>query len=699
MTEALDKWRSRLETVMSETLIYYWINEKPRYGKELISLTQSTISEKIKIPTVYAILNRGKSQGLLIDFVKPDKDKITRGKERKYYQLTEEGKEYYHQLKLYLENAKYMHGLFQSEVITSLQSEIEVNQSPHNDLESKKSIKPITQDSLSKQDFIILGYLNLHERTTYKVICEDLDIEYEEVLRSIMVLSSFFEINSEDESHHEERSVFLNLKQKQFDLLNLIFNKVDKSLYDKIEGMRFEDILNMKLIAGILVLKQEIRGISSLLKYFKDKEIPILAKLRFETLLQYIGLISLNKYLQVQITSEGWIITNKHDQTPIFEENTILPGYHWLNYNELIGWLSTIRVANLLDIKNRINKQGVLDFNINEVLLVLAILVTDGVLDGYIEDDSTLHIINVNKNSRDSYLSKNERILLGFIKSYNRKKLEELALILDVDLEEVSRLMFQVMRRSGISFEIARDGSIITRNLEQLPVQIQPVLLNIQLQELYGYLSIGQSLKISELEVIWEKSIREIKADIFELVGYGLIECKVDKNKIIIISKQKSRISIAVKLTENQKTLIDELEKLSTDRIKISEISNIVGKNINELIKEISILTTLGVYPDAYFENNYFINKGLAKLKFQIAACENCGTKMQPFENICINCEKERWFCVVCRSLIAGNESIRSCPFCTQKGHKDHFTNWLQIREECPSCRSNIKVNQLEGTG
>ena len=65
MKEALDKWRSRLETVMAETLIYHWINQKSRYGKELISLTQSIISEKIKVPTIYAILNRGKSQGLL----------------------------------------------------------------------------------------------------------------------------------------------------------------------------------------------------------------------------------------------------------------------------------------------------------------------------------------------------------------------------------------------------------------------------------------------------------------------------------------------------------------------------------------------------------------------------------------------------------------------------------------------------------
>ena len=36
--EALDKWRSRLETVMAETLIYHWIDQKPRYGRSLTLL-------------------------------------------------------------------------------------------------------------------------------------------------------------------------------------------------------------------------------------------------------------------------------------------------------------------------------------------------------------------------------------------------------------------------------------------------------------------------------------------------------------------------------------------------------------------------------------------------------------------------------------------------------------------------------------
>ncbi|OLS22090.1 MAG: hypothetical protein HeimC2_30660 [Candidatus Heimdallarchaeota archaeon LC_2] len=694
MKEALDKWRSRLETVMAETLIYHWINQKSRYGKELISLTQSIISEKIKVPTIYAILNRGKSQGLLEDFVKPDKDKITRGKERKYYRLSNQGKKYYDGLKGYLENASYMQELLHKELSIDQRT---IDERLHSNQEHMLySSDKTSQISYSKQNLVILGYLNLHEFTSIKNINEDLNINYERALQSISVLKSSFEIEIEEKSNRGENLTMVKLTQEQFNLPNLIFEKIDKNIYNEIDGLTSEDVINLKLITGFLLLKQEINGISYLVRYFTDNKIPILSGISYEKLLEYIGIISLNQYLNIQITSEGWILAKKADQTPKLEENTTLPGYDWINYNELIGWLSTRRLTNFKEIANLINNQGIIEFKPNEAPLILSLLVTDGILEGTISDDFTLNVSKVHKYTQEVFLSRNERIMLGYIKSHKRSKINDIADLIAVDNEEIKKLISQIISRSEFRFEIARDGTILIRNLPHLPLLIQPTLLLTHLQELYGYLCNLRIVDIQSLEIIWDKSINLLKSDTLELVGYGLIDLIFDKNKIKIVSKQKTSSVIISQISINQDTLIHELEKHKENKIPILDIANYLDKDRNELIKELCQLVTSGIYPDAYVENLYFVKNGKARVKSQISICENCGAKMPSQDKICSNCNNERWFCIVCRGLIEENEKINSCPNCSQKGHKEHILNWLQIDAKCPACRVKLSINQLE---
>lgn len=98
MEQALEKWKARWESALLEVLIFQMIAFKPRYGKELIDIALAEISHKIKIPTVYAILNRAKNDGLLEDFIPNDKNSSTRGTERRYYQLTDVGSDFYSEI-------------------------------------------------------------------------------------------------------------------------------------------------------------------------------------------------------------------------------------------------------------------------------------------------------------------------------------------------------------------------------------------------------------------------------------------------------------------------------------------------------------------------------------------------------------------------------------------------------------------------
>lgn len=76
-----------------EFLIFKEIEREPQYGGKLVELARSRLSEDIKIPTVYAILNRSKENGLL-DVTEGEKQDVTRGTARRYYSLTEEGTNY-----------------------------------------------------------------------------------------------------------------------------------------------------------------------------------------------------------------------------------------------------------------------------------------------------------------------------------------------------------------------------------------------------------------------------------------------------------------------------------------------------------------------------------------------------------------------------------------------------------------------------
>ena len=88
------KWTSRWESSFLEVFIFVLISKGPQYGKQLVDMAKSSISDKIKIPTVYAILNRARDQGLLADFTPSKKNATTRGKDRRYYKLTPTGKEF-----------------------------------------------------------------------------------------------------------------------------------------------------------------------------------------------------------------------------------------------------------------------------------------------------------------------------------------------------------------------------------------------------------------------------------------------------------------------------------------------------------------------------------------------------------------------------------------------------------------------------
>ena len=93
-----EKWRSRWISAVLEAFIVYLVTKKERFGGELVKLSKIYIDESVKVPTVYAILKRLTDSGFLKEKSKLQEIGITRGKPRIYYDITELGESYYHNM-------------------------------------------------------------------------------------------------------------------------------------------------------------------------------------------------------------------------------------------------------------------------------------------------------------------------------------------------------------------------------------------------------------------------------------------------------------------------------------------------------------------------------------------------------------------------------------------------------------------------
>ena len=85
----IDEWRSQIKRGTLEFCILLLISRAPRYGYEIISRLESRPIVAAKESTVYPLLRKLKSDGLLSTYLQEESG----GPPRKYYSLTELGKE------------------------------------------------------------------------------------------------------------------------------------------------------------------------------------------------------------------------------------------------------------------------------------------------------------------------------------------------------------------------------------------------------------------------------------------------------------------------------------------------------------------------------------------------------------------------------------------------------------------------------
>jgi len=94
----ISRWQSQLKKGLFEYIILLLLQKKERYGYELISEIKSQFDMDIADGTIYPLLSRLKKENL----VESRWVEMEEGIPRKYYQLTETGKEHLEEMFRYL---------------------------------------------------------------------------------------------------------------------------------------------------------------------------------------------------------------------------------------------------------------------------------------------------------------------------------------------------------------------------------------------------------------------------------------------------------------------------------------------------------------------------------------------------------------------------------------------------------------------
>lgn len=96
--ESFQNWTTQVRKGLVEYCILNALRKKTLYGYELVKLLMEMPGLEITEGTVYPLLSRLKTQGLLASFLVESKE----GPVRKYYQLTNDGKNMLIKMDVYL---------------------------------------------------------------------------------------------------------------------------------------------------------------------------------------------------------------------------------------------------------------------------------------------------------------------------------------------------------------------------------------------------------------------------------------------------------------------------------------------------------------------------------------------------------------------------------------------------------------------
>ena len=92
LSSIFDRWSAKYVVVSIELLILRQLNQEEMYGAKMLECIKQQLGTDVKRPTVYAILKRYETEDLIV-VTREETGINTRGSSRKYFGLTNRGKQ------------------------------------------------------------------------------------------------------------------------------------------------------------------------------------------------------------------------------------------------------------------------------------------------------------------------------------------------------------------------------------------------------------------------------------------------------------------------------------------------------------------------------------------------------------------------------------------------------------------------------
>jgi len=368
----------------------------------------------------------------------------------------------------------------------------------------------------------------------------------------------------------------------------------------------------------------------------------------------------------------------------------ILSKIHSFNYRMLIGLIQTQNRISIKDIadKMEIEKDAVID--------ALIACYIEGLIDGHLNNRNifSLKAVRRTENQSEITLDRWERIMLGCLMSEKVISWPKIAALLEVDRTSARNHALEFISR-GISKTTAKDSVLILQEEPNLPPLVQIHKLDLLDRQIFGYIKLEMPATVKTIRSVFGLSTIEVYRKMYYLAGSGLFKLDRDSDQFIIkeIPKFDTQISInELDLVSQQ--IIRSIEQSSSPEVVLSELAREVELNRRDLLMNLFDIIANGLY-EGKIEKDKFIRTSRLLTKYDSGYCLYCSESLDADDRICQNCGEMIPLCGVCKGRLNSNEQLLACPKCKNLSHSNHIKQWLQIKGQCPFCRSSIGIRDL----
>lgn len=368
----------------------------------------------------------------------------------------------------------------------------------------------------------------------------------------------------------------------------------------------------------------------------------------------------------------------------------VLSKIHSFNYRMLVGLIQTQQQISLSEIAE---KMEIPESDVTSGLITCYI---EGIVDGYLDNRGVFRLNAIQRGEDDSEITLDrwERIILGALIAEEIIAWPKIAVLLEVDRVTARNRAFEFISR-GISKTIAKDTVLKLENKPSLPPLEQVEDLDELDQLILGYLKMYPKVNVGNVAKEFDLHDIDVFRTAYYLTGSGLIKLSRDGKDLIVEATN----------TLDPQYSISELDLIIQQVVRGIELAESKEINLRQLASEIELpgrelkniiykLNARGYY-DVTIKGLILVLKSGLRAEHDAGVCLFCSTPLDQNTQRCPNCGNSAPACGVCKGSLNSNEKLLACPHCKNLSHANHIKQWLQVKGECPFCRSKIRISEL----